>query len=45
VLRPDRQVDPLISVQGQASAWRELEVSSIAGCEGARVTLIDSNVK
>lgn len=45
VLRPDRQVDPLISVPGQASAWRELEVSSIAGCEGARVTLIDSNVK
>jgi len=45
VLRPDRQVDPLISVQGQASAWRELEVSSISGCEGVRVTLIDSNLK
>jgi membrane protein DedA with SNARE-associated domain/membrane-associated phospholipid phosphatase len=45
VLRPDRQIDPLISVQGEASGWRELEVSSSAGCEGVRVTLIDSNVK
>ncbi|WP_144162012.1 bifunctional DedA family/phosphatase PAP2 family protein [Paraburkholderia sp. BCC1885] len=45
VLRPDRQIDPLISVQGEASGWRELEVSSSAGCEGVRVTLVDSNVK
>jgi len=45
VLRPDRQIDPLISVQGEASGWRELEVSSGAGCEGVRVTLIDSNVE
>jgi membrane-associated phospholipid phosphatase len=45
VLRPDKQIDPLISVQGEANGWRELEVSSGAGCEGVRVTLIDSNVK
>lgn len=45
MLRPDRQIDPLISVEGKDSAWRELEVTSGAGCEGVRVTLIDSNVK
>jgi hypothetical protein len=45
VLRPDRQVDPLISVEGREGPWRELEVTSGAGCEGTRVTLIDSNVK
>lgn len=45
VLRPDKQIDPLISAEGKAGAWRELEVSSSAGCEGMRVTLIDSNVK
>jgi undecaprenyl-diphosphatase len=45
VLRPDKQVDPLISVQGPAGAWHQLEVSSSAGCEGVRVTLIDSNVE
>jgi membrane protein DedA with SNARE-associated domain/membrane-associated phospholipid phosphatase len=43
VLRPDRQIDPLISVRGEASGWRELEVSSSTGCEGVRVTLIDSD--
>jgi hypothetical protein len=45
VLRPDKQIDPLISVEGEETGWRELEVSSSAGCEGVRVTLIDSNVK
>jgi hypothetical protein len=45
VLRPDRQVDPLISVEGKEGPWHELEVTSSAGCEGMRVTLIDSNVK
>jgi undecaprenyl-diphosphatase len=45
VLRPDKQIDPLISAEGKAGAWRELEVSSNAGCEGMRVALIDSNVK
>lgn len=45
VLRPDRQIDPLISVEGHSNAWRELELSSNSGCEGVRVTLIDSNVK
>ena len=45
VLRPDRQIDPLIAVEGPKGPWRELELSSDAGCEGVRVTLIDSNVK
>jgi membrane protein DedA with SNARE-associated domain len=45
VLRPDKQIDPLIAVEGKDGAWRELEVTSSAGCEGMRVTLIDSNVK
>ncbi|MGA7779518.1 MAG: VTT domain-containing protein [Paraburkholderia sp.] len=45
VLRPDKQIDPLISVEGKAGPWRELEVSSSVACEGTRVTLIDSNVK
>jgi undecaprenyl-diphosphatase len=46
MLRPDKQIDPLISsVDGHSNAWRELEISSSAGCEGVRVTLIDSNVK
>ena len=45
VLWPDKQIDPLIPVQRKAGAWRELEVSSSTGCEGMRVTLIDSNVK
>jgi membrane-associated phospholipid phosphatase len=46
MLHPDGQIDPLISVQGRAGGgWRELEVSSGAGCEGLRVTLIDSNVE
>jgi membrane protein DedA with SNARE-associated domain len=46
MLRPDKQIDPLISVEGKGTgAWRELEVSNSVGCEGTRVTLIDSNVK
>jgi undecaprenyl-diphosphatase len=45
MLRPDKQVDPLISVEGKESAWHGLEVLSSPGCEGMRVTLIDSNVK
>jgi len=45
VLRPDHQIDPLIAVEGPTGPWRALEVSSGAGCEGVRVTLIDSNIK
>ncbi|RFU45121.1 bifunctional DedA family/phosphatase PAP2 family protein [Paraburkholderia sp. DHOC27] len=45
VLRPDKQMDPLISSEGKETAWHGLEILSSPGCEGMRVTLIDSNVK
>ncbi|SAK54479.1 DedA family protein [Caballeronia arationis] len=45
VLRPTRQVEPMIAEHGEGSPWHDIEVARSMGCEGVRVTLIASRAQ
>jgi undecaprenyl-diphosphatase len=42
VLRPDKEVEPMIPAHSDPSAWQGLEVARSTGCGGAQVALIES---